>query len=158
MRLGLLAFTAALTAASAAMACPDYNLPSSFGSIYLQEGFDPDPYVRNITAGGRYSLAGCFGSDQYTGSVASKPDFDFQYSTSGTYNLTITVQSGYDTMLLVNDPNGDWFFDDDSGGGAAGVDPMITFTNPLNGVYDIWIGSFDGGRGLPGQLLITERY
>lgn len=153
--LGALAFTAALATAPAAMACPDYNLPSSFGSIVLYENFQPDPYVRNITAGGRYSLAGCFGSNQYTGSVAAKPDFDFQYSTSGTYNLTITVQSGYDTMLLVNDPNGQWWFDDDSGGNG---NPMITFTAPLSGVYDIWIGSYDGGRGLPGQLIISERY
>lgn len=155
MRFGLLAFSAALAASSAAVACPDYNMPSSFGSIVLYENFQPDPYVRNITAGGRYSLAGCFGSNQYTGSVAAKPDFEFQYSTSGTYNLTITVQSGYDTMLLINDPNGQWWFDDDSGGN---MNPSITFSAPISGVYDIWIGSYDGGRGLPGQLIISELY
>ena len=155
MRTGILACTALVFAAPAALACPDYNLPSSFGSIVLQENFQPDPYVRNITAGGRYSLAGCFGDNRYTGSVASKPDFEFQYTTSGTYNLTITVQSGYDTMLLINDPNGQWWFDDDSGGN---MNPAITFSTPLNGVYDIWIGSYDGGRGLPGQLIISELY
>ncbi|MGF1625743.1 MAG: peptidase S1 [Alphaproteobacteria bacterium] len=154
-RTGVLTFAVTLAAAPAALACPDYGLPSSFGSIVLYENFNPDPYVRNITAGGRYSLAGCFGSNQYTGSVAAKPDFEFQYSTSGSYNLTIMVQSGYDTMLLVNDPNGEWWFDDDSGGNG---NPMITFAGPVSGVYDIWIGSYDGGRGLPGQLMISERY
>jgi hypothetical protein len=28
--------------------------------------------------------------------------------------------------------------------------------NPQAGLYDIWIGSYDGSRGNPGQLIITE--
>ena len=33
----------------------------------------------------------------------------------------------------------------------------ITFSNPQAGLYDIWIGAYNGGRGIPGQLVITER-
>jgi len=153
-RTAVLTFVAALATAPAAMACPDWQLPAAFGTISLTEGWPQDPYVRNITAGGRYSLAGCFGNN-YTGSVAAKPDFDVHYNTSGNTSLTFYVQSGYDTMLLVNDPSGQWWFDDDS---AGGQNPMITIPFAQAGLYDVWIGSYQGGRGLPGQLFITERY
>jgi hypothetical protein len=152
---GVISFIAALASAPAVMACPDWQLPPAFGTIQLNEGFPQDPYTRNITAGGHYSLAGCFGSNQYTGSVAAKPDFDVQYNTSGASSLTFIVDSGYDTMLLVNDPNGEWWFDDDSYGAQ---NPQITIRNAPPGLYDVWIGSFQGGSGLPGTLYISERY
>ena len=137
-----------------AKACPDYSLQPSFGLIELNEGFPNDPFTRRITAGGTYGLAWCFDNPNLTGSVASKPDFDLYYHTSGYTPLTIFVDSPYDTMLLVNTPSGDWLFDDDSGGNG---NPMIVIPNAADGLYDIWIGSYDGARGLPGTLYITER-
>lgn len=138
-------------AAGAAQACPDWQAPPSFGQIELRAGFTPDPYIRNITAGGRYDLAGCFGSAGWGGSVASRPDFDL-YWRGSSRQLTIAVQSGSDTVLLVNAPDGQWYYSDD----ARGTNPVITFNNPQQGLYDIWIGAYGGGRGLPGQLVITE--
>jgi len=44
------AVTAALMA-SATLA-QDYTEPPSFGRVSLSSGFTPDPYVRNLTAGG----------------------------------------------------------------------------------------------------------
>ncbi|EYD77706.1 hypothetical protein Rumeso_00872 [Rubellimicrobium mesophilum DSM 19309] len=134
--------------AAPALACPDWQANPSFGQIDLYAGFMPDPYVRNITAGGRYDLAGCFGSNGWGGSVASKPDFDLYWSGSSA-QMTIAVNSGSDVVLLINAPDGQWYFSDDP---AA-----ITFSNPQQGLYDIWIGAYGGGRGLPGQLVITER-
>ena len=156
MRFAVVAITvAAFGSASSALACPDWQKAPSFGQIDLYEGFEPDPYVRNITAGGTYYIANCFSGSGWYGTVASAPDFDIYYQTSGASTLTITVSSGYDTMLLINDPAGNWYIDDDSGGG---LDPMISIPNAAPGLYDVWIGSFDGGRGLPGQLIITERF
>jgi hypothetical protein len=134
--------------AAPALACPDYQAPPSFGNIELWAGFMPDPYVRNITAGGRYDLAGCFGSNGWGGSVASRPDFDLYWNGSSA-QLTIAVNANADTVLLINGPDGQWYYQDDP--------PAITFTNPQPGLYDIWIGAYGGGRGLPGQLVITER-
>jgi hypothetical protein len=150
----LLAAVAAVTtiAAGAAQACPDWQASPSFGQIDLRAGFMPDPYVRNITAGGRYDLAGCFGSNGWGGSVASKPDFDL-YWNGASAALTIGVNSGHDTVLLINAPDGQWYYSDD----ASGMNPAITFSNPQQGLYDIWIGAYGGARGLPGQLVITER-
>lgn len=149
MMKGFLAAAAiATTLAAPALACPDWQAAPSFGQIDLYAGFMPDPYVRNITAGGRYDLAGCFGSYGWGGSVASKPDFDLYWSGSSA-QLTIAVNSGADAVLLINAPDGQWYYSDDP---AA-----ITFSNPQQGLYDIWIGAYNGSRGLPGQLVITER-
>ncbi len=148
----LAAVAAAFTlSAGVAAACPNWQAAPSFGQIELWAGFTPDPYVRNITAGGRYDLAGCFGSAGWGGSVASRPDFDL-YWRGATGQLTIAVSSGHDTVLLVNAPDGQWYYADDS----RGMNPVITFYNPQQGLYDIWIGAYGGGRGLPGQLIITE--
>jgi hypothetical protein len=34
------------------MACPSYNNPTVFGSANIPANFMPDPWVRNVTAGG----------------------------------------------------------------------------------------------------------
>ncbi len=148
------AIFAALAAllATPALACPNWQAAPSFGQITLSAGFLPDPYVRNITAGGGYDLAACQGFGGWNGSVASAPDFDL-YWNGASPALTITVTSGADTVLLVNAPDGQFYWDDDS----YGHDPSLTFANPQPGLYDIWIGHYGGGSGVPGQLIITER-
>jgi hypothetical protein len=144
------AIAASFAFAGAAEACPNWELQPSFGQITLNAGFLPDPYARNVTAGGQYSLAAC--GFNWQGHVAQRPDFDLYYGAGG-YSLTIYVTSGYDTVLLVNAPDGRWYYSDDDGGG---LNPSITFRNPQSGLYDIWIGAYDNARGLPAQLLITE--
>lgn len=151
MKTVLAAVVAALFA-TPALACPNWQAAPSFGQIDLNAGFLPDPYVRNITAGGGYDLAGCFGRNGWGGSVASAPDFDLYWNGSSAA-LTITVNSGADTVLLVNAPDGSFYWDDDSNG----RNPALTFANPQPGLYDIWIGHYGGGSGVPGQLIITER-
>jgi hypothetical protein len=148
------AFIAAMVWAGVAVACPNWEAPPSFGSIELREGFPNDPYQRRITAGGRYNLSSCLRDNSVSGTVASAPDFDLYYTTSGNTPLTIYVRSSHDTVLLISDPYGNWWFDDDSGGGH---DPLIYFPNAANGLYNIWIGSFESRSGLPGTLIFTER-
>ena len=45
-------------AAAPAVACPNWQAAPYFGQINLNAGFQPDPYVRNITAGGTNNLSG----------------------------------------------------------------------------------------------------
>lgn len=148
-----IAFASVLLAAGAAEACPNYNLRAAFGTINLPGGFLPDPYLRNVTAGGGYYLPNC--GFNWAGWVASAPDFQFSYSAAG-YPLTIGINSAADTVILINDPAGNWYFNDDAGG-AWGLGGAISFPNPTPGVYDIWIGTYYQASGIPGQLIITER-
>src|SRR5690606_806820 len=138
--------------AGVAEACPNYSLRAAFGTISLPGGFLPDPYVRNVTAGGGYYLPNC--GLNWSGWVAAAPDFQFSYNAVG-YPLTLGINSSADTVLLINAPDGTWYFNDDAQGYAAGA--AIRFPNPMSGVYDIWIGTYNRGSGIPAQLIITER-
>ncbi len=137
-----------LTATQAA-ACPDWQGQPYFGQIELYAGFQPDPYVRNITAGGTQRLENC--GFNATGFVTSRPDFDL-YWRGQSAQLTIAVEANADAVLLVNAPDGSWFYSDD----YRGTNPAITFVNPQEGLYDIWIGTYDGSRRNPGRLVFTE--
>jgi hypothetical protein len=146
-----LAASVAVCAALAApvAACPDYNGNPYFGTIGLGAGFQPDPQVRGVTAGGTNDLARC--GLNAAGYVTSRPDFRLQWS-GASAQLTIAVESGADVILLVNDPSGGWHYSDD----YRGTNSAITFFNPAQGQYDIWIGSYDGSRRNPANLIFTE--
>ncbi len=140
---------AATLAAAPAWACPDWQGAPHFGQIDLLAGFTPDPYVREITAGGTHDLAGC--GLNAAGYVTTRPDFDLYWNgTSG--QLTIAVEAGADAVLLINAPDGSWYYSDD----YRGTNPAVTFFNPAEGLYDIWVGSYDGSRRNPARLIITE--
>ena len=141
---------AAIAAAPAAIACPNWQARPTFGQIDLYAGFTPDPYVRNVTAGGTTNMQRCF-SGGFAGFVPTAPDFDLYWNGTSS-QITIAVQSRADAILLVNAPDGSWHYSDD----YRGTDPAITFYNPQQGLYDIWIGSYDGSRRNPAQLIVTE--
>jgi hypothetical protein len=113
---------------------PDPNLKPTYGSVKLASGFLPDPFTKDVQAGGniRTSMGGV------NTHVAKAPDFSLHY-TRGKYPLSFTVKSAGDTTLLVNLPDGTWMADDDGGGG---LDPLIRIANPQSGRYDIYVGTF----------------
>ena len=86
------------------------------------------------------------------GYVASAPDFRLNY-TAGGFSLNVYFESGSDTTLVINDPSGQWYCDDDSRGN---LNPAVHFANPASGQYDIWVGSFDASGGAGGTLSISE--
>ncbi|MEX2443186.1 MAG: hypothetical protein WD492_06265 [Alkalispirochaeta sp.] len=126
----------------------DWQLQPTYGDTDLTAGFQPDPFERDVVAGGEMNLSEL----GYYGYVADAPDFDLRY-TSGEYRLTIKVENtDADTLLLINAPDGEWHFNDDSNG----LDPAITFSPPQDGLYDIWIGTLSGDYA-DATLVITER-
>lgn len=150
-RRAMIASALAALAPTAALACPNWRAAPHFGSIRLTAGFQPDPYMRRITAGGTIALGRCF-SGGYRGYVTQRPDFDLYWGGVAS-RLTIAVECPRaDAILLVSDPDGGWHYNDD----YRGTNPALTFRNPRQGLYDIWIGSYDGTRRNPGRLIITE--
>ncbi len=149
-RLGLLAAALAGLAwiPGGEAAAQDPSRPAAFGEVRLQAGFLPDPVQVNLTAGGqiRTTLGGV------QTSVADAPDFKLYYQ-AGSLPLTLHVQAGADTTLLVNLPDGSWVANDD---GAGNLNPMLHFPFPQSGRYDIWVGTFNGGTA-PARLFIPER-
>ena len=149
------ALFAALSAASAPALAQDASLDPAFGSANLRAGFAPDPYnVNNIIAGGGNDASELGGS--CVGMIADAPDFRLNY-TAGGLPLNIWVYSNADTTLVINAPNGDWSCNDD-GAGGNGVNPGLRWAQPQSGVYDIWIGKFGGGDGVPARLVFSETH
>src|SRR5436309_69141 len=82
---------------------PDPNLKPTYGAVTLTAGFLPDPYTKELQAGGelRTNLGGV---NAY---VARAPDLSLNYI-KGNYPLTFHVKSVGDTTLLINLPDGSW--------------------------------------------------
>jgi S1-C subfamily serine protease len=120
----------------------DYSLDANFGSLELAAGFDSDPHIVPLYAGGVINLSE---STEFScaGFVGEAPDYEVDYSTSGeNYTLSFFAPSEIDTVLLINDPNGNWHCNDDFDepyGFMAGLE----FESPLEGIYDVWVGVYD---------------
>jgi len=128
---------------------PDFSRAPNYGSVNLTAGFTPDPWTKSILAGGSTpasaARSGC------EGSVSIAPDLQLNYD-AGSLDLTIRAVASDDTTLLVNTPSGQWYCDDDSGGG---LNPRVLISGPESGRYDIWVGTY-GDEMVQSTLEISE--
>lgn len=127
----------------------DASAPATSGSVRASANFTPDPISVSIYSGGNINASRLGGG--CTGMIARAPDYEFTY-TAGSYPLTFAVASSGDTTLVINGPDGRWYCDDDS----QGLNPIVSFSRPRSGTYDVWIGAV-GGSGASSTLLITEQ-
>lgn len=148
-RLLLLALLVALP--PVALAQPDISAPPLYGTITLSAGFQPDPHRSEVVAGGPsqnpISGTGCVGYLNM-----ERPDLDLNY-TAGSYPLRISVDSSTDTALLINQPDGSWVCDDDSGDGN---DPLVQFASPQSGNYNIWVTTYNANAQTNAVVSISE--
>ena len=147
----ILTATAAVSVLAFAAEAQNYSLSPTYGTVSLNSGFSPDPYVINVQAGGSISASnvGC------SGYIANAPDFRINYSAGSSLPLIISVNSSADTTLVINTPSGGWSCNDD---GGNGTNPSIRFNNPQSGQYDIWVGTYSSGATQASQLHISELY
>ena len=109
----------------------------NFGQVALKSPTTPDPFTKEITAGGNLKVV--------IGNVKMKitraPDFKLDYTKGDAFKqLNFYVRSNADTTLLIHMPEGGYIADDDSGGN---LNPLIQLKNPPSGRYDIWIGTYN---------------
>jgi hypothetical protein len=133
------------------------SLPASYGTDTLAPGFWPDPMTYSMTSGGVVDVFGQLGTGCY-GWAAQAPDFELTYNGGSGFLRVYFVanNNSADTTLIINDPNGFWYCDDDAGLGGNVLNPMIDFSPAASGVYDIWVGSRFSGQNWGGTLNITE--
>lgn len=136
MKMKLLVLAAfAANSAMAANACPDYN---EWGTRYSYSSDDLWTERRlSVVAGGSYNLSNCR-SVPGRGYVISSPDISIAYRRTRDYTIRFIVEGDCDTVLLVNDANGDWHFDDDS----IGTNPVVRLPNAADGKIDVWVGTY----------------
>ena len=130
---------------------PDYNATPNYGVVDLASGFTPDPHQINMRAGGERA-ASAMGSG-CTGFITNAPDVRLVFDAGG-LPLVISAASQADTTLVINAPDGQWYCDDDSGGGS---DPRVRFASPRSGRYEIWVGTYSSGDTQSATLRISER-
>lgn len=134
---------------------PDFSLDPAYGAVDLQAGFTPDPHTKEIAAGGTIDASSLGGN--CVGWVARAPDYRVNWTAgSGANPLIFSVQSDADTTLVINDAQGNWVCDDD--GGNEGLNPAISFSNPVSGQYDVWVGTFTQGDLQDSTLSVSELY
>lgn len=146
--IGVLLGGAVVLAAGGASAQDPSQAPN-FGQVSLRAGFTPDPYVVNVTAGGSINASRLGGA--CVGMISSAPDFRVNY-TAGGLALTMRVRSQSDVTLVINNPDGSWYCNDDLPGGT---NPGVVYRTPASGGYDIWVGTFGGGAAAA-SISITE--
>lgn len=125
---------------------------ANFGIAALVGGFLPDPSTRNVTSGGSLDASAMSLAPGCRGFVTAQPDVIVRYSNPASF-LRFFVRAPGDTTLVVNDAQGRWYCDDDSGGN---LNPMVDINNPGAGQYDVWIGSYRAGENITGQFAVTE--
>ena len=119
--------------------CPDFS-PSTETHWFtgydlgVEAGFD-------VIAGGDNNLENCGPGE--LGWVATPSDFGFNVEEMDGLTINFGVVSECDTVLLVNDPMGEWHYNDDANVAVMTVDPMLDIIG-LDGLYNVWVGTIDG--------------
>ncbi len=144
---------AALAASMIVLPASAQNTDSApnYGAIELRAGFNNDPRVVTLRAGGSIEAQSLGGS--CSGFITDAPDVRLSY-TAGNLPLIISVAAGSDTTLVINGPDGRWYCDDD--GGVNGLNPAVRFNAPQSGRYEIWVGTYAAGATQPARLHISE--
>ncbi|WP_237132210.1 S1C family serine protease [Pseudohongiella sp. O18] len=139
-----------------ALIAQDVSREATFGEISLSAGFDDDPRIIRVLAGGSVELSQSSRFD-CTGFVSEAPDYQLEYDTTAAeFALSFFTDSDVDTVLLINTPDGEWHCNDDYGDGL-GLAAGLTFEQPLAGIYDIWVGVYDDDDNFSeAELYITE--
>ena len=90
------------------------------------------------------------------GYITNAPDVRLNFQGGSNLPLILSVNSGADTTLVVNGPDGSWYCSDDEG--VNGMNPMVRFNSPQSGRYEIWVGTYGSASLAPAQLHISELY
>ncbi len=132
----------------------DPMLDPYYGSVSLRAGFRPDPNISRIVGGGPVD-ATYLGGD-CRGHAAQAPDVRLDWSgASDVLHVTFFADNGvHDATLVVKRPDGSWICNDDAD--ETTLDPMVTLSQPAQGQYDIWVGSFERGLAISGDLVLME--
>lgn len=129
---------------------------ANFGSNSLSSGFLPDPYTVEMNAGGSVDVSLLSLGDSCVGFATESPDYRISWSgTSNKLSFSFEAQdSSDDTTIIISDPNGNWYCNDDGPGST--MNPIYQFSSPSEGQYDIWIGTYDEGEFIEGTFKASE--
>ena len=124
----------------------------AYVSLDIQAGNPLDPFIVSVNGGGSFD-ASLLGGD-CSGYINVQPvlrvDWEGQADMS-----KIFFFSDHDPTLVIQAPDGEFYCNDDAS--DLLLDPSISFENPADGTYNIWVGSYAPDQLIPGVLVVTTR-
>jgi hypothetical protein len=132
----------------------DFSLTPLNGNVALSGGFTPDPQVISVAAGGREYASNADSS--CTGWVSDAPTYSLNFE-PGSLGLGFYTNASFDTTILINNPSGNWFCNDDHGD-LENLNAGYYFANPESGRYDIWVGVYAESNISNNALLAISEY
>ncbi|GCL38924.1 MULTISPECIES: hypothetical protein [Sphaerospermopsis] len=130
------------------------EVPPIFGDITINRQFSPDPLTVRGMSGGSVPASKVNGETETptgscTGFVDEDQDHTLKLLSKFDY-LKLQVESKADTTIMIKGPGGIWCNDDFDGKNPGIVGEW------LEGIYKIWIGSYEKEKYFPYTLKITE--
>jgi hypothetical protein len=144
------AAAALLFSGTAASACPNAGLNGTILSVNSEDLYTAQSY--DAVAGGNVNNDLCEGNPA-RGYTTRQPDFTIRYDALRQRTLEFRTNSGCDSTLLVNLPDGGWRFDDD---GNGNMDAKVRVARAPSGVYDVWVGRRDGPQSCAATLTMES--
>lgn len=127
--------------------CPDYRIRAPWLSVGIEDVRTAIYIPRQ--AGGPTSLRSCSGLPG-TGYISASPSVVLYYDNQGRsgagFQLAVGINDrnqgrACDSTILIRDPNGQYWFNDDFGNGY-GYNAGLEGGNAISGQYSIWMGSY----------------
>jgi len=127
----------------------DYSEPATYGDYTISAA--GQAHEVEVVAGGLTNAAdlgnGCVGQ------IATAPDVQLDLQSGGA-PLRLSVDSDFDSTLVVNSATGEWLCDDDS---AGNLNAALNIASPTTGTYDIWVGAYDEGANFSSATLTISQ-
>lgn len=137
-------------------ATPVLSQTANFTNLNLSPGFRPSAGRVSGHTGGTYSLSSIANSDRNKkpciGYGSETPDHIMTLQKDFP-RLSVQVNSGKDTTLVIRGPDNFTLCGDDTG---SSKDASVTASNLKAGEYRIWVGSIDPGKRWNYTLTVRE--
>ena len=145
----------AASAAAPSTAKPTPVAAAAMGGAFLtmspQAGFPLDPFLVSLQGGGPVDASTLAGSG-CTGYITAAPSFSVDYTGKADLIRAFFYSDG-DPTLVIETPDGKYLCNDNTT--EQLLDPTFEIQKPLQGRYNIWVGSAAAKDLVPGFLVLT---
>jgi hypothetical protein len=124
---------------------------SFYGRGALAAGFDPDPAVINMSAGGALDAASLTIGRRCQGFINNQPEYIIDYAGGGAL-LRLFFVGDSDATLMIAGPGNVWYCSDQYNAASS---PLVDILNPPAGQYAIWVGTRVVDTFVGGDLYVT---
>jgi serine protease Do len=127
---------------------------ATYGSHELDQDAIAEDFETYLYAGGNRDVSYLGG--ECVGEAAAEPDFQFDVKEPLTdMLLAFAAESdGDDAVLILNDPSGNWYCNDDAYDDS--MNPAMVMDFAEAGTYRVWVGSYQSGAVFGGTLLARQ--